>query len=68
MTPKPKQIVELTMNAQESLRMSVGSEATHLAFLLSGMLMRHFCAIVRVSVLAMGNRAHDLAFRRSITP
>jgi hypothetical protein len=39
MTPKPKQIVELTMNAQKSLCMPIGTESTHLAFLLSGMLV-----------------------------
>jgi len=39
MPPKPKQIVELAMNAQESLRMSIGTQAAHLTFLLSGRLV-----------------------------
>jgi len=39
MPPKPKQIVELTMNAQEPLRMPIGTETAHLALLLSGMLV-----------------------------
>ena len=67
MAPDPKQIVELTMDSQESLCLPVGTEAAHLALLFSGMLVRHFCTIVGVSVLAMWNRGHDLAFRCSIT-
>ena len=35
--PQSKQIVELAMNTQESLRMSIRTKAAHLAFLLSGM-------------------------------
>ena len=53
-------MVELTMDSQEPLRMPIGAKATHLTLLLTGMLVRHFCAIVRVSVLAMWNRGHDL--------
>ena len=32
MSPQPKQVVKLAMNAQESLRLPIGAEAAHLAF------------------------------------
>jgi len=39
MTPEPKQIVALAVNAQKSLRMTVRSKSSHLPFLLAGVFM-----------------------------
>ncbi len=65
----PTQVEEIannTMYRQEALRLSSGFELAHLAFPLSGRLMRDFCSVVRIAPGVMDDRRHDRAARRSV--
>jgi hypothetical protein len=55
MPPQAKEVVNRTVHREKPLGVTRGFEPTHLAFLLAGRLMRHFCFIVCPFVLVVAD-------------
>ena len=67
MTAQSKQIVELSVSAKKSLRMSVRAKASHLSFLFSGGFMRNLHPIVCVLVVAVREGRHHVTLCGGVT-
>ena len=68
MTAKAKQIVALPVDTQKSLRLTIRSKPAHLSLLLPSGLVRNFCSVVGVPILAVRHGWHHLAFCGGVTP
>ena len=55
MTGHSEQVMNRAVDGEKSLHLSRRFEATHLAFLLSGVLVRHFSSVVLVLPGSMGD-------------
>ncbi len=66
MSPDSEEIQHESVDREKSLRVRSGFEPAHLSLALSRRLMRHLCAIVRVSVRAMGDGRHDRSVRSPV--
>ena len=63
MSPDSEEIQHESVDREKPLRVRSGFEQAHLSLALSRRLMRNLCAIVRVSVRAMGDGRHDRSVR-----
>ena len=63
MSPDSEEIQHESVDREKPLRVRSGFEPAHLSLALSRRLMRNLCAIVRVSVRAMGDGRHDRSVR-----
>ena len=66
MSPDSEEIQHESVYREKPLRVRSGFEPAHLSLALSRRLMRNLCAIVRVSVRAMGDGRHDHSVRSLI--
>ena len=66
MSPDSEEIQHESVYRENPLRVRSGFEPAHLSLALSRRLMRNLCAIVRVSVRAMGDGRHDHSVRSLI--
>ena len=66
MSPDSEEIQHESVNREKPLRVRSGFEPAHLSLALSRRLMRHLCAVVRVSVRAMGDGRHDRSVRSPV--
>ena len=64
----PEEILDDAVYRRKALQMGGGLEAAHLPLALSGRLMRHFGAVVRIAVRAVGDRWHHPSVRGRIAP
>src|SRR5262245_54550903 len=67
MPPDAKEILDNSVDGQESLRLSWRFEPAHVPLSLSSMLMRDFSAVVGVAVSVVGHMRQNGSERRSIT-
>ena len=66
MTAELEVVVDRSVGGEELLRVPDGFEPPHVAFALSGRLVRDFAAIVEIPALPMLNAREDLALSGSI--
>ena len=66
MSPDSEEIQHESVDREKPLRVHGGFEPAHLSLALSRRLMRHLCAVVRVSVRAMGDGRHDCSVRSPV--
>ena len=66
MSPDSEEIQHESVDREKPLRVRSGFEPAHLSLALSRRLMRHLCAVVRVSVRAMGDGRHDRSVRSPV--
>jgi len=68
MTPESKKIIDGAMGGKEALRMVGRFKPAHLAFPLSGRLMRNLGTIILVCILLVHNTWQDFLLCGAITP
>ena len=66
MSPDPEEIQHESVDREKPLRVRSGFEPAHLSLALSRRLMRNLCAVVLVSVRAMGDGRHDRSVRSPV--
>ena len=66
MSPDSEEMQHESLDREKPLRVRGGCEPAHLSLALSRRLMRHFCAVVLVSVRAMGDGQHDCSVRSPV--
>ena len=66
MSPDSEEIQHESVDREKPLRLRSGFEPAHLSLVLSRRLMRNLCAVVRVSVRAMGDGRHDRSVRSPV--
>ena len=66
MSPDSEEIQHESVDRENPLRVRSGFEPAHLSLALSRRLMRNLCAVVLVSVRAMGDGRHDRSVRSPV--
>ena len=66
MSPDSEEIQHESVDREKPLRVRSGFEPAHLSLALSRRLMRNLCAVVLVSVRAMGDGRHDRSVRSPV--